>query len=173
MGSLRRGRRLRTEAGPGAAANGPLPAESRLADMSTGSRGRSVRVLISMFAVAGALVAAGCGADGENADGTPTSTVSNSAAPTTSGPRTPADTIVTVTDMRFSPADITITAGDTVTWKFSDRVPHSVQGIGDAAMGINSPILTKGEWSYTFTVPGTYRYLCPLHPEMKGTVTVR
>jgi plastocyanin len=68
---------------------------------------------------------------------------------------------------------VTVQAGDTVTWKFSDKVPHAVQGIGDAAMGINSPIFTGGEWSHTFAVPGVYRYLCPLHPEMRGTVTVR
>ncbi|GAB3207455.1 hypothetical protein GCM10027262_20840 [Nocardia tengchongensis] len=75
--------------------------------------------------------------------------------------------------MKFSPADITIKAGDTVTWKFDDKAPHAVQGIGDVALGINSPIIRKGEWSHTFTSPGTYRYLCPLHPDMKGTVTVQ
>ncbi|MFI9506425.1 cupredoxin family copper-binding protein [Nocardia sp. NPDC052566] len=74
--------------------------------------------------------------------------------------------------MKFSPADLTVKVGDTVTWKFSDKVPHNVQGIGDKAMGINSPIQQKGEWSYTFTVAGAYRYLCSLHPEMRGTITV-
>ncbi|WP_228566335.1 plastocyanin/azurin family copper-binding protein [Nocardia sp. SYP-A9097] len=74
--------------------------------------------------------------------------------------------------MKFSPATLTVKAGDKVTWKFSDKAPHAVQGIGDTAIGINSPIIHSGEWSYTFTTPGTYRYLCPLHPDMKGTVTV-
>ncbi|SUA41901.1 plastocyanin/azurin family copper-binding protein [Nocardia africana] len=85
----------------------------------------------------------------------------------------PASVTVHVEDMKFSPDTVTVQAGDTVTWKFSDKVPHAVQGIGDAAMGINSPIFTGGEWSHTFAVPGVYRYLCPLHPEMRGTVTVR
>ncbi|MCM6776168.1 plastocyanin/azurin family copper-binding protein [Nocardia sp. CDC141] len=75
--------------------------------------------------------------------------------------------------MKFTPGVLSIRVGDTVTWKFSDKVPHQVQGIGDAAMGINSPIFTRGEWSHTFTVPGNYRYLCPLHPEMRGSITVR
>ncbi|WP_019932892.1 plastocyanin/azurin family copper-binding protein [Nocardia sp. BMG111209] len=78
-----------------------------------------------------------------------------------------------VKDMKFTPTTLTVKPGDTVTWKFADRVPHAVQGIGDAAMGINSPIFTKGEWSYTFPIAGTYRYLCPLHPDMRGTVTVQ
>lgn len=121
--------------------------------------------------MAGALLVAGCGSDTKKSDSASTSAGSTSAA-ATSGPRSAATVTVTVDDMKFSPAALTVKAGDTVTWKFEDKVPHSVQGIGDAAMGINSPIFTKGEWSHTFTVPGTYRYLCPLHPEMKATVTV-
>ncbi|WP_342760939.1 plastocyanin/azurin family copper-binding protein [Nocardia terpenica] len=81
--------------------------------------------------------------------------------------------VVDVDKMAFSPASVTIPVGGTVTWKFSDRVPHAVQGIGDSAMGINGPIVTKGEWSHSFTIAGTYRYLCPLHPEMRGTVIVQ
>lgn len=80
---------------------------------------------------------------------------------------------VEVKDMKFSPDAITIKVGGTVTWKFADRFPHAVQGIGDSAMGIDSPIFNTGTWSHTFDVPGTYRYLCPLHPEMHGTVTVQ
>ncbi|NNH71951.1 cupredoxin family copper-binding protein [Nocardia uniformis] len=138
---------------------------------TTASRSTSVRVLLTAFVAAGALLVAGCGSDTKTSDSTPTTTGSTSAA-ATSGPPAATSVTVTVDDMKFSPAAITVKAGDTVTWKFEDRVPHSVQGIGDAAMGINSPIFTSGEWSHTFTVPGTYRYLCPLHPQMKGTVTV-
>lgn len=79
---------------------------------------------------------------------------------------------VAVSDMSFSPNELTISVGDTVTWKIDDSVPHGMQGIGDKAMGINSPIEENGEWSHTFTSPGNYRYLCPLHPEMRGTIEV-
>lgn len=75
--------------------------------------------------------------------------------------------------MKFSPDAVAIKVGGTVTWNFADRFPHAVQGIGDSAMGINSPIFNRGQWSHTFTIPGTYRYLCPLHPDMHGTVTVQ
>ncbi|MEV6273831.1 cupredoxin family copper-binding protein [Nocardia sp. NPDC051832] len=121
------------------------------------------------FAVVGMLLA-GCGS------GDSGSATSTTAAPTTSA-ATPADTkpatvTVDVSDMKFSPDTVAVKAGDTVKWKFDDKVPHSVQGIGDKAMGINSPIFNQGEWSYTFTMPGTYRYLCSLHPQMRGSVTV-
>ncbi|WP_067543932.1 cupredoxin domain-containing protein [Nocardia crassostreae] len=130
----------------------------------------SARALFLVTVVAGALALGGCGSDSSKSAAT--STAASTSATTTSGPRTPTAVTVDVTDMKFSPASITVKAGDTVTWKFEDKAPHAVQGIGDVAMGINSPIIHKGEWSYTFTVPGTYRYLCPLHPDMKGTVTV-
>ena len=85
----------------------------------------------------------------------------------------PTDVTVDVRDMAFSPASVTIAAGQTVTWNFDDKsIPHAVQGLRDVGMEINSPIVRSGEWSHTFAVPGTYDYICPLHPEMRGTVIV-
>ncbi|MBB5914695.1 plastocyanin [Nocardia transvalensis] len=140
--------------------------------MSTGSAGvPTARVLITVIAATGVALA-GCGS--EKSTATPSSTpAAASSAPATTGAPQSTTTTVQADDMKFSPAAITVPAGSTVTWKFSDKVPHAVQGIGDAAMGVNSPILTQGEWSHTFTTPGTYRYMCPLHPEMRGTVTVQ
>lgn len=140
--------------------------------MSSSRRFGPARVLVIAFAVAGALVVGGCGSDTKKSEPTPSTTASTSATAATTGAHSASTVTVTVDDMKFSPSALTVKAGDTVTWKFEDKVPHSVQGIGDTAMGINSPIFNKGEWSHTFTVPGTYRYLCPLHPDMKGTVTV-
>ena len=87
----------------------------------------------------------------------------------------PTDVTVDVRDMAFSPATVTIAAGQTVTWNFDGGggIPHAVQGLRDVGMEINSPIAKAGEWSHTFAVPGTYDYICPLHPEMRGTVIVQ
>lgn len=139
--------------------------------MSFGTRAALFPVLVAAVATAGLI--AGCSSD--TGPSTPTTSAvagTNTGEPAAPGAAQPASTTVQVDDMKFSPADITIKVGDTVTWKFSDKVPHAVQGIGDSAMGINSPIFTDGEWSHTFDVAGSYRYLCPLHPEMRGTVTV-
>ncbi|MCU1645314.1 MAG: hypothetical protein JWN03_5589 [Nocardia sp.] len=130
------------------------------------------RALLLVTVVAGVLAVSGCGSDSSKSAAPTTAAAASTSAATTSGPRQPAAVTVDVNDMKFSPADITVKVGDMVTWKFSDKAPHAVQGIGDVALGINSPIIHKGEWSYTFTAPGTYRYLCPLHPDMKGSVTV-
>lgn len=76
--------------------------------------------------------------------------------------------------MAYSPASITVSVGDTVTWKFDDRgVPHQVLGVGDAKSVLASPLQTTGSFTHTFTAPGTYDYTCSLHPDMTGTVIVR
>lgn len=136
-------------------------------------RARSTPV-VTGFVLAAALLVAGCGGSDSGAAATTT----KHPHPTTTTPQPTGDTkpaaiTVDVNNMKFAPADVTVKIGDTVTWHFSDKAPHTVQGIGDKAMGLNSPIIDKGDWSYTFTVAGTYRYLCSLHPEMRGTVTVQ
>lgn len=133
-------------------------------------RAMSTRIAAG-FVLAATLLLAGCGSSDTNS--TAASTTAKAGQTTTkSGDSKPAVVTVDVTDMKFSPAEVTVKVGETVTWKFKDSVPHTVQGIGDKAMGINSPIFDKGEWSYTFFAAGTYRYLCSLHPQMRGTVTV-
>ncbi|MFD6451738.1 MULTISPECIES: plastocyanin/azurin family copper-binding protein [unclassified Nocardia] len=121
--------------------------------------------------VAAALLSAGCSGDSGNA-ATTTTRKPRPVTTTTTQQHAPTNLTVEVGNMKYAPADATIKVGETVTWKFSDKVPHNVQGIGDKAMGLNSPIFDKGEWSYTFTQPGTYRYMCTLHPDMRGSITV-
>ncbi|MFD4460744.1 cupredoxin family copper-binding protein [Nocardia sp. NPDC058480] len=126
---------------------------------------------VAGFVVAAALLSAGCSGDSGNA-ATTTTRKPRPVGTTTAQQHAPTNLTVEVGDMKYAPADATIKVGETVTWKFSDKVPHNVQGIGDKAMGLNSPIIDKGEWSYTFTQPGTYRYMCTLHPDMRGSITV-
>ncbi|QIS07189.1 copper-binding protein [Nocardia brasiliensis] len=136
-------------------------------------RARSTQVAAGVVALT-ALLVTGCGGGDSSQAGTTTTRPAHPATTTQpAGETKPAAVTVDVRDMEFTPAEVTVKAGDTVTWHFTDKAPHTVQGIGDKAMGINSPIIDKGDWSYTFTVPGTYRYLCSLHPEMRGTVTVQ
>ncbi|WP_137725421.1 plastocyanin/azurin family copper-binding protein [Prescottella subtropica] len=89
-------------------------------------------------------------------------------------PADPGDGLtVTVKNMTYSPASLTVSVGDTVTWVFDDRgTPHDVVGLGDAKSVLRSPLLQTGTWTYTFTQPGTYDYTCSLHPDMLGAVVV-
>ncbi|WP_280233976.1 cupredoxin domain-containing protein [Nocardia cyriacigeorgica] len=133
-------------------------------------RRHAISVLTAGFVLAALL--SGCGSD-DDSGAAPTTTATSAATSAPAADDGRAQTfVVTVDDMTFSPADLTISVGDTVTWKFEDSAVHGVQGIGDKAMGINSPLFTEGEWSHTFTTAGSFRYLCPIHPDMRGTITV-
>ncbi|MCQ4120238.1 cupredoxin domain-containing protein [Rhodococcus tibetensis] len=85
----------------------------------------------------------------------------------------PSGPVVEVADMAYSPAQLTVRVGETVTWKFDDRgVTHDVAGVGEAKGVLRSPLMQTGNFTYTFTEPGTYEYTCSLHPDMHGTIVV-
>ncbi|MFD0632144.1 cupredoxin family copper-binding protein [Catenulispora yoronensis] len=72
----------------------------------------------------------------------------------------------------FAPAALTVKVGTTVTWTNKDSDAHTVTSQGSGGP-LQSKALADGEsFSYTFTTPGTYAYLCTIHPFMTATVTV-
>jgi plastocyanin len=87
----------------------------------------------------------------------------------------------------YSPATVTIRAGDTVEWQNTSLITHTVTDdpkladiSGDAelppgASPFNSGDVPAGQvYFHTFTVPGTYHYFCTRHEEsgMLGTIVV-
>ena len=77
---------------------------------------------------------------------------------------------VGVGDGFFSPASLTIAVGDTVAWTNGDDSPHTVTADGGV---FDSGNLDGGAtFTFTFTEPGPYRYVCLYHEEMVGTITV-
>ena len=88
----------------------------------------------------------------------------------TASPARAADTEVTIDNFTFAPDRITVKAGTTVTWINRDDIPHTV---ASATRLFKSKALdTDDKFSFTFTTPGTYEYLCSLHPHMKATIVV-
>jgi plastocyanin len=85
-------------------------------------------------------------------------------------PTRAAEHVVQIADSAFSPATLTISVGDTVTWRNADDRPHTVTS-NDGAF--DSGNLDEGQgFSFTFTEPGTYTYLCEYHPDMQATIVV-
>ncbi|HEV2927474.1 MAG TPA: cupredoxin family copper-binding protein [Propionibacteriaceae bacterium] len=77
---------------------------------------------------------------------------------------------VTIADFAFSPPTLTITAGDMVTWTNEDQVVHTATSTNGS---FDSGDLAQGQsFSFTFTTPGTYIYLCTPHPDMTGQIVV-
>lgn len=95
---------------------------------------------------------------------------------------------VRITDRRsFEPAGLTIPLGDTVVWENMSNIRHAVttdpSGLEDVqAVAVPSGVqpfsssdLSPGEtWALTFTIPGSYIYVCPYHHDrgMIGTIEV-
>ena len=75
--------------------------------------------------------------------------------------------VVTITDNKFEPKEITVSAGDTVTWKFEGSAAHNVTG-----PGFESDLQSKGEFEHTFEEAGEIDYVCTVHPGMTGKVVV-
>ena len=76
----------------------------------------------------------------------------------------------------WSPADITINAGDTVHWMNVDTAAHTVTGgsPADGPSGVfdSSLIMADATYEFTFDEAGSYDYFCMVHPWMVGSVTV-
>jgi plastocyanin len=82
----------------------------------------------------------------------------------------------------FAPATVNISAGDTVTWTNGGVITHTVTFDPSKAMTASDVVLPAGAtpfdsgdmeedatYSHTFTVKGTYKYVCKYH-EMMGMV---
>jgi len=87
----------------------------------------------------------------------------------------------------FSPATVNIHAGQTVEWRNTSVITHSVtddpqlaRTAGDAALPAGATPFSSGDiaagnvYAYTFRTPGTYKYFCTHHEGdgMLGTVIV-
>jgi len=82
---------------------------------------------------------------------------------------------IQVLDDHFSPASVTIAAGDSLTWVWGGSHDHSVtEGTTlGGAHAFDSGVKTTGKFGRRFTTAGTVHYFCSIHfPNMKGTITV-
>ncbi len=78
--------------------------------------------------------------------------------------------MVKVENYRFSPQQVQVRVGQTVTWQFLDEDGHDATA-NDRSFA--SEVLAGGqEYQHRFDRAGTYTYLCTLHPSMTGTVVV-
>ncbi len=81
--------------------------------------------------------------------------------------------VVKLQAFEVRPSTVRIAPGSTVEWRFRDRPsPHNVTSRG-AKRFRSSPSKQSGTYRVRFTRSGTYRYLCTIHPNMRGKVVVR
>src|SRR5579862_6733447 len=94
-----------------------------------------------------------------------------SAAPAASSAgESSAQATISIREFMFSPTSLTVTAGTTVHWKNLDGEPHTVRGV--EANFRSDPLDQNDTFAFKFAQPGTYRYVCSIHPQMFGTIIV-
>jgi amicyanin len=153
--------------------------------------------VIFRLAAAGILLTAGCSSHASNATPTsPSITFQSDMTPGMSGMQSPGKsspampgmqsppasasatdspapqggTAVSISDFKFNPATLTVPVGTTVTWTNQDAEPHTVAAKDGS---FHSPGMdSHGTYSFTFATPGSYDYICSIHPFMAGTVVV-
>ncbi len=87
-------------------------------------------------------------------------------------PTQTADPSVEIVDYGYSPGQITINVGATVTWTNDGSDGHDVAGDGPGGIWRSGPLAPMQRYARTFDLPGTYDYACSFHPEMRGRVVV-
>ena len=78
---------------------------------------------------------------------------------------------ITIDNFSFTPKEVTVAVGTTITWVNHDDVPHTV--VSPDKKFRSKALDTDDQFSFTFTDAGTYSYFCSVHPIMIGKVVVK
>ena len=129
-------------------------------------------VILSCLALG--LVAAGCGGD-DGSDSSGDSGAKTSSEPAAGGG---GGAQVGMKNVQFDPRDLTVKAGETITFTNDEAIPHDVHktsGPGDDFSSGDTGGMQEGDtFKLTLDEPGKYGYVCNVHaPGMAGTITVK
>jgi plastocyanin len=76
---------------------------------------------------------------------------------------------IKITDLAFSPPQVTAKVGDTIEWVNGDFIDHTAT----AHVGDWDVMIPRGEAArLVLTKSGTFAYFCRIHPNMTGTIDV-
>jgi plastocyanin len=124
---------------------------------------RALKLIAAVMVVALAL--SGAVAAAANAPSKPSTTPKSKSKPKE----------VTVNDYYFSPEKVTIAKGGSVKWVWSESntAPHDVhlksgpKGLKEKAKySTKTTAVTDAEFEKEFPMPGTYHFICTIHPTM-------
>lgn len=115
-----------------------------------------MRLFLALAVTAVLTAACGGGSGAEGGDAAPAGGASGGSS-------------VTVSDFEFDPETATTAVGEEVTWTLAeDSSAHTVKFDDE-----ESEELAAGDtYSRSFSEAGEFPYVCGIHPQMTGTVTV-
>ncbi len=148
---------------------------------------RKMTTLCMLVIACLAVTVSACGSSDSSSDSTSAdTTVTDTATATTTSPGPAEDTTstnapapsgeavksekISMADYSFDPTDVTIQTDGKVIWQNDGEVAHTATADdGSFDTGDVEPGKIKSE---TFKEAGTYSYVCTIHPQMTGTITV-
>ena len=119
------------------------------------------------------LMVAACGSDDEDGGGGAATKEqpSGGAAPDTDGAGS--GVAVSMKDIKFIPMDVKVKAGDTVKWTNDDSIVHTVtKTSGPGAKFDSGNVDGGGTFEQKLDDAGKIDYVCTIHPQQTGTITV-
>jgi plastocyanin len=120
-----------------------------------------------------ALVGAACGGDDEPEDGAttqPTDGEETTTEPTDDGGGG-GGVVVTANNFAFTPADVTVASGDTITATNGNPLTPHTFTVEETDIDVNLPAGTSEDVTIDLD-PGEYGFVCTIHGQMTGTLTV-
>ncbi len=130
-----------------------------------------------LLACAALVFVAGCGGDDSDSSGSGGGGEAEKKAEPSGGSEAPAgkaDVTVDMKDIKFVPASVTVKKGGTIKWTNSDQVPHNVtKEDGPGPEFASETVDPGGDFSQKFDAAGKIGYVCTIHPNQTGSVTVK
>jgi plastocyanin len=128
--------------------------------------------LLALMLACLALGLAACGGDDDSGGG------GTDQQPADTGGGASGGAKVSLKNIQFSPKDITVKPGQTITFTNDESIPHDVHKQsgpgGDFASGPDGGMQQGDTFELKLDKPGTYQYVCHVHaPGMAGTITVK
>jgi plastocyanin len=134
-------------------------------------------LMLACIALGLGLVACG-GDDDDDGGGGGGGGASTQEQPSDTGGGGGGGTEVGMQNIQFDPTEITVNAGDTITFTNEESIPHDVHKTsgpgGDFSSGPDGGMQEGDTFELTLDQAGEYEYVCHVHaPGMSGTITVR
>ena len=125
------------------------------------------RLIVTLLAC---VAIAGCGSSSSSSGSSSTSTPAPATTASSSSASSSGGVTVKAAGFAFNPTSVTVKKGQKVTWTNGDPAPHNVTSSDGT---IKSKDFGNGQsFTYTATKPGTFHYICTIHPQMKATLIV-